>query len=70
MATLGDATRNNPICVAPPKVAKAISRAFSHTNLANVNHPLSGVYTGEKTLHVVTVASEGNLKRWEDKDFY
>ncbi len=28
--------------------------------------PLSGVYTGEKTLHVVAVASDGNLKRWED----
>jgi hypothetical protein len=29
---------------------------------------LSGVYTGKKTLHVVAVAvaSDGNLKRWED----
>jgi hypothetical protein len=27
---------------------------------------LSGVYTGDKTLHVVTVASDGDLKRWED----
>jgi hypothetical protein len=27
---------------------------------------LSGIYTGEKTLHVVAVASDGDLKRWED----
>jgi len=27
---------------------------------------LSGVYTGEKTLHVVAVASDSDLKRWED----
>jgi len=27
---------------------------------------LSGVYTGEKTLHVVPVASDGDLKIWED----
>ncbi len=27
---------------------------------------LSGVYTGEKTLHVNAVASDGDLKRWED----
>jgi hypothetical protein len=26
---------------------------------------LSGVYTGEKTLHVVAIASGGDLKRWE-----
>jgi hypothetical protein len=30
------------------------------------NRNLSGVYTGEKTLHVVAVASDGDLKRWED----
>jgi hypothetical protein len=30
------------------------------------NRHLSGVYTGEKTLHVVAVASDGDLKRWED----
>ncbi len=29
-------------------------------------HRLSGVYTGEKTLHVFAVASDGDLKRWED----
>jgi hypothetical protein len=27
---------------------------------------LSGVYTGKKTLHVVAVTSDGDLKRWED----
>ncbi len=27
---------------------------------------LSGVYTGEKTLYVVTIASSGDLKRWEN----
>jgi hypothetical protein len=27
---------------------------------------LSGVYTDEKTLYVVSVASDGDLKRWED----
>jgi hypothetical protein len=27
---------------------------------------LSGVYTGDKTLNVVAVASNGDLKRWED----
>jgi hypothetical protein len=26
-------------------------------------YALSGVYTGEKTLHVVAVASDGNLKK-------
>jgi hypothetical protein len=30
--------------------------------------PLSGIYTGEKTLHVVAIASGGDLKRW--KNFY
>jgi hypothetical protein len=29
-------------------------------------HSLSGVYTGEKTLHIVAVASGGNLKTWEN----
>jgi hypothetical protein len=33
---------------------------------ACVNEPLSGVYTGEKTLHVVAVTSDGDLKRRED----
>jgi len=28
----------------------------------------SGIYTGDKTLHVVAVASDGDLKSW--KDFY
>jgi hypothetical protein len=27
---------------------------------------LSGVYTGDKTLHVVAIASSGDLKRWEN----
>ena len=27
---------------------------------------LSGIYTGKKTLHVVAVASNGDLKIWED----
>jgi len=27
---------------------------------------LSGIYTGDKILNVVAVASDGNLKRWED----
>ncbi len=27
---------------------------------------LSSVYTGEKTLYIVAVASDGDLKRWED----
>jgi hypothetical protein len=27
---------------------------------------LIGVYTGEKTLHIVAVASDSDLKRWED----
>jgi len=31
-----------------------------------MKHPISGIYTGEKTLHVVAVASDGDLKRWED----
>ncbi len=30
------------------------------------NSNLSGVYTGKKTLHFVAVASDGDLKRWED----
>jgi hypothetical protein len=30
--------------------------------------PLRGVYTGEKTFHIVAVDSDGNLKRWEDFD--
>jgi hypothetical protein len=30
-----------------------------------VSH-LSGVYTGEKTLYVVALASGGDLKRWEN----
>jgi hypothetical protein len=31
-------------------------------------YAISGIYTGEKTLHVFAVASDGDLKRW--KDFY
>jgi len=27
---------------------------------------LSGIYTGEKILHVGAVASDDDLKRWED----
>jgi hypothetical protein len=29
-------------------------------------HSLSGIYTGEKTLHIVAVASGGDLKRWQN----
>jgi hypothetical protein len=27
---------------------------------------LSGVYTGEKTLHIVAITSSADLKRWEN----
>jgi hypothetical protein len=38
-----------------------------YKNFPNVNITyLRGVYTGEKTLHIVAVASNGDLKRWED----
>jgi hypothetical protein len=30
------------------------------------NFRLSGVYTGEKTLNIVAIASGGDLKRWEN----
>ncbi len=43
-----------------------LSPTVSLTNVANVNDPLSGVYTDEKTLYVVAIASSGNLKRWEN----
>jgi hypothetical protein len=43
---------------------------FSKTDylivLANDQACLSSVYTGDKTLNVVAVASDGDLKRWED----
>ncbi len=39
----------------PPKVTKA-----------SMEGALRGIYTGEKTLHIVAVASNGDLKRWED----
>jgi hypothetical protein len=34
--------------------------------IACVNTPLSGAYTGEKTLNIVAIASSGDLKRWEN----
>jgi hypothetical protein len=73
LATFGwcDINRNDPIRVALPKVAKAstvqqhpqsLLPAVSLTNVANVNYP-RGVYTGEKTLHIVAVTSDGDLKK-------
>jgi hypothetical protein len=32
----------------------------------NLGLHLSAVYTGDNTLNVVAVASDGDLKRWED----
>jgi hypothetical protein len=58
-----------------PKVAKASTivavagrcRPRYHLKYnANVNYPLSSIYTGKKILYVVIVASDGDLKRWED----
>jgi len=69
------ANRNDPISVAMSKVAKAstivAARCHCHWRYhlkynANVNYPLRGLYTAEKTLRVVTVASDGDLKSWED----
>jgi hypothetical protein len=41
-------------------VALALSR------YVNENTTLSGIYTCEKALHVAAVASDGDLKIWED----
>jgi hypothetical protein len=38
---------------------------FTRTFYNSLQH-LSGVYTGEKTFHIVAVASDGDLKRWEN----
>ncbi len=35
-------------------------------NCHSVKWCLSAVYTGDNTLNVVAVASDGDLKRWED----
>jgi hypothetical protein len=43
-----------------------LSLTVSPTNVANVNEPLSGVYTGKKTLYIVAITSSGDLKRWEN----
>ena len=40
----------------------------SSVTVAEKKSHLSGIFTGEKTLHVVAVARDGDLKRW--KDFY
>jgi hypothetical protein len=39
---------------------------FAELTPLNLTTTLSGVYTGKKTLYVVAVASDSNLKRWED----
>jgi hypothetical protein len=33
--------------------------------LEHLKADLSGIYTGDKTLHLVAISSRGNLKRWE-----
>jgi len=37
------------------------------TSLSEISYPnrLCGIYTGDKTLHIVAIASSGDLKRWE-----
>jgi len=43
-----------------------IARRYGDCRGATLIDALSSVYTGEKTLHVAAVTSDGNLKRWED----
>jgi hypothetical protein len=46
--------------------ANNIEMQTSIENQGSLIYSLSGIYTGDKTLHVVAIASSGDLKRWEN----
>jgi len=43
-----------------------LKNKLERLSLLRFSAQLSSVYTGNKTLNVVAVASDGDLKRWED----